>query len=125
MACARSIAADSRPNDRSSITALVKLPKSSTDPIVSASVSAISPSFSAGHSDAGTYDAGGRRALLPGVLERAADQRGPQHVDVGRGVGDDEVLAAGLADQPRVGPVAGDVRARPPTTVAGTPGWSR
>ena len=54
VACARSMAAFSRPKDRSSMTALVKLLKSSTEPTVSASVSAISWSFSAGQSDAGT-----------------------------------------------------------------------
>ena len=46
------------------------------------------------------------RALLPLVLEPAADQRGDQGVRVGAGVGDDEVLAAGLADEPRIGAVA-------------------
>ena len=53
----------------------------------------------------------GGRALLPLVLERAADEGRPQHVEVGARVGDDEVLAAGLADDARVGAVAVDVLA--------------
>ena len=64
--------------------------------------------------------AGGGRALLPLELERPADQRGAQHVDVGGRVRDDEVLAAGLAHQPRVGPVARQVLRRPCATGART-----
>ena len=58
-------------------------------------------------------DVGARRgrALLALVLERAADQRRAQHVGVGRRVRDDEVLAAGLADDARVGAVRRDVLA--------------
>src|SRR5918995_7366211 len=52
---------------------------------------------------------GGRRALLSGVLERAPDQRCPQHVRISAGMGDHEVLAPGLPDQPRVAAVAADV----------------
>src|SRR5205823_1551175 len=51
------------------------------------------------------------RALLALVVEGAAGQRGMQRVHVGRRVGDDEVLAAGLADEPRVRLVVSDVRA--------------
>ena len=54
----------------------------------------------------GRVDARGRRALLALVLERAAHDRGRERVDVGRRVGDDEVLAAGLADDARVVAVA-------------------
>ena len=53
--------------------------------------------------------AGGGGALLALVLERPADHRRPQHVRVGRRVRQDEVLAAGLADQPRVGRVVRQV----------------
>ena len=53
----------------------------------------------------------GGRALLPLVLEGAADDRRRQLVDVGGRVRDDEVLAAGLADDARVVAVLGDVRA--------------
>ena len=42
------------------------------------------------------------RALLALELERAADQRGAHDVRVRRRVGEHEVLAAGLADDPRV-----------------------
>ena len=56
-------------------------------------------------------DPRGRRALLPLVLERAAHDRRRNRVDVRGRVGDDEVLAAGLADDPRVVAVVADVRA--------------
>ena len=56
-------------------------------------------------------DARRGRALLALVLERAAHDRGRERVEVGRRVGDDEVLAAGLADDPRVVAVAADVLA--------------
>ena len=49
---------------------------------------------------------GCRGALLTLVLERAADQPDDHGVRLGRRVRDDEVLAAGLADQPRVAAVA-------------------
>ncbi len=51
----------------------------------------------------------GRGAFLTLELERAADQRGDQRLHVGRLVGEDEVLAAGLADDARVVLVAVDV----------------
>jgi hypothetical protein len=51
----------------------------------------------------------GSRALLALVLERAPDERGDERVRLGAGVRDDEVLAAGLADQSRVRPVSGEV----------------
>src|SRR5690606_23575693 len=54
---------------------------------------------------------GGRRALLALVLEGTAGERGPEDRRVGARVGDDEVLAAGLADQARVGAVLLDVLA--------------
>jgi hypothetical protein len=53
----------------------------------------------------------GRRALLPGELEGTTDQRRAQHVGVGRRVRDDEVLAAGLADEPRISAVRRQVGA--------------
>ena len=52
-----------------------------------------------------------RRALLPLVVEGAANQRGAQHIRPRRGVRDHEVLAAGLADQPRIAVVAVDIGA--------------
>jgi hypothetical protein len=55
--------------------------------------------------------AGGGRALLALVLEGAAVSAVFSTVRVGARVRDDEVLAAGLADQPRVGAVLLDVRA--------------
>src|SRR5207253_7093476 len=57
----------------------------------------------------GDVEAGGRRALLPLVLEGAADDRRRDGLDVRGGVGDDEVLAAGLADDARVVAVPTDV----------------
>ena len=63
----------------------------------------------------------GGRALLPLVLERAPDQGRSQHVRVGARVRQHEVLAAGLPDEPRVGPVAVDVRCRPCARGGGTP----
>ena len=53
----------------------------------------------------------GGRALLALELEGAADHRGAQDGRVGAGVGEDEVLAAGLADEARVGAVAVEVGA--------------
>ena len=57
-------------------------------------------------------DAARRRALLPLVLEPAAHDRDGELLHVGRRMRDDEVLAAGFADQPRIAPVAADVLAR-------------
>ena len=45
-------------------------------------------------------------------------------VGVGRRVGDDEVLAAGLADDARVAPVATRCSRRPSATCPGTPTWT-
>src|SRR5690606_39385168 len=62
----------------------------------------------------------GGGALLALVLEGAPDQRGVQRVHVGARVGDDEVLATGLPDQPRIVPVEGDVLTdRPPQQLEG------
>ena len=55
--------------------------------------------------------AGRGRALLALVLERAPGERDEQRLRVGRGVRDDGVLAAGLADDPRVAAVVADVAA--------------
>src|SRR2546426_10242368 len=59
----------------------------------------------------GDEGAGGGGALLPLVLEGAACERGRERGDVSRGVGEDEVLAAGLADDPRIAPVRADAPA--------------
>ncbi len=48
---------------------------------------------------------------MPLVLEGAAHQRDGEGLEVGAGVGEDEVLSAGLADEARVGAVARDVLA--------------
>ena len=77
--------------------------------MVSDSVSAIRSSPIVRHSEARDVGARGRRALLALVLERTAYQRRPQHRRVGRRVGDDEVLAAGLADEPGIAAVGGEV----------------
>jgi hypothetical protein len=53
--------------------------------------------------------AGSRRALLALVLKGAPHQGDPQDVDVGGGMGHDEVLPAGLPDQARVRPVGTQV----------------
>ena len=45
----------------------------------------------------------GRRALLPGVAERRADEVAQGEVDVGRLADDEGVLAARLGEQPEVG----------------------
>src|SRR4029078_9915105 len=58
-----------------------------------------------------SVDARGGRALLALVLEGAAQDCSGDRVDVRARVGDDEVLAAGLADDPRVVAVAVDVLA--------------
>ena len=50
-----------------------------------------------------------RRALLALVLEGATGQRRREGRHAGRGVGEDEILPAGLADDPRIGAVAPDV----------------
>ena len=65
------------------------------------------------------------RALLPLVVERAADQRGAQHVGPRRRMSQHEVLAAGLTDQPRIGVVAVDVRADLAPQVLERRRWSR
>ena len=83
----------------------------STSPIASASTSATNGSLDLRPHRLRHVGARGGRALLALELEGAADHRDPQHVGVGRGVGDDEVLAAGLADDPRVGAVRRDVLA--------------
>src|ERR1041384_5852764 len=57
----------------------------------------------------GDVDARGGRALLALELVAAADDGGRERGGVGRAVGEDEVLAAGLADQARVALVAIDV----------------
>ncbi len=68
----------------------------------------------------GQVGAGRRRALLPLVLEGAPDQRDNERVRIGAGVGHDEVLAAGLADQSRVVTVAVDpLGDRPPHRTEG------
>src|SRR4029077_7797251 len=59
----------------------------------------------------GGVDPRGGRAFLSLVFERAADDRGRDGVDVGGGVGDDEVLPTGLADDPRGVAVLTDLRA--------------
>ena len=80
----------------------MKFDRSVTSPMVSDSVSA-TRSSRIRSTPSGDVRPGCRRALLALVLERAAHHRGLQHGGVGRGVRQDEVLAAGLADQPRVG----------------------
>ena len=59
----------------------------------------------------GHEDARRGGALLALVLEGAAEDRGRERLGVGARVRDDEVLAAGLADEPRVVAVARDVLA--------------
>ncbi len=69
---------------------------------------------------AGDVGAGGGGALLALELEGSPDEGGAEGVDVGGGVGEDEVLAAGLADDPRVAAVVGDVGAdRAPQVLEG------
>ena len=111
VALARSIAAVCFLNARSSITAPRKWEKSVGSPIESASVLAIRSSPIRSHTDRGDVGPGGGGALLPAVLERTPDQRGGHHGRVRARVGDDEVLAAGLADQPRIGLVRRQVAA--------------
>ena len=59
----------------------------------------------------GRVHARGRRALLALILEGAAQDRGRDRLGVRGRVRDDEVLAACLADDARIAPVVGDVRA--------------
>ena len=74
-------------------------------------------------------DAARRRGRRPSTSARSTRRRrAPARCAgcrVGRGVRDDEVLAAGLADQPRVRPVARRCSPPPGTTGAGTPGSIR
>ena len=51
------------------------------------------------------------RALLPLIFESTAHERDHERVDVGARMREDEVLAARLADQPRVAAIALDVLA--------------
>src|SRR5205807_2923346 len=51
----------------------------------------------------------GRRALLALIFEGAPRQRRHERWHIGRGVSEDEILAAGLADDPRIGTVAPDI----------------
>ena len=59
----------------------------------------------------GDVRARGRRALLSLVLEGAAHERRRDGLRVGGGVHDDEVLAARLTDEPRIGAIAVDALA--------------
>ena len=102
MACARSIAALCLANARSSMTAPMKLDRSVTSPRVRPLVIVDEVVLDRLPQRARHVGARGGRALLALVLERAADHRGAQHVGVGARVGEDEVLAAGLADEARV-----------------------
>ena len=45
--------------------------------------------------------------------QSSADQCRTQHIWIGAGVGDHEVLATGLPYQPRIGPIAADVGSDP------------
>ena len=90
-------------NARSSMTAPMKFDKSVTSPWAAPSVIDARSRLDLRHRTARHVGARGGGALLALVLERTADHRRAQHVRVGRGVGQDEVLATGLADQPRVG----------------------
>jgi hypothetical protein len=65
----------------------------------------------------------GRGALLPLVLVAPADDGHGERVEVGARVGEDEVLAAGLAHDARIRAVAvgADVRPRWSPTARGTP----
>jgi hypothetical protein len=67
-------------NERSSITAPMKLRKSRTSPWRIVRIIATTRSFTSGQSDFGTYSAARRRALLPLVLERAADDADGQRL---------------------------------------------
>ena len=60
--------------------------------------------------------AAGRRALLSLVLERAAHGRDRDFLRIGRRVHDDEVLAAGFADEARIAAVLAEVLRRPSAT---------
>ena len=61
-------------------------------------------------------DAARRRALLALVLEAAAHDRHGERLRVGRGVRDDEVLAARLADDARVASGSGPCSRRSSST---------
>ena len=81
---------------RSWMTAPMKFLKSATSPMLSALASLTMRSLHLGPQRCRNVRPRSRRALLPLVLERAAHQRHRERVGIGRRVGKDEVLAAGL-----------------------------
>ena len=96
---------------RWSITAPMKLRKSWTSPILISRDHGHDAVAHVGPDRPRHVDAARGRALLPLVLEGAAHDGHRQRLGVGRRVGDDEVLAAGLAHDARVGAVAVDLGA--------------
>ena len=73
------------------MTAPMKLEKSATSPMRSSATWASSRSRSSGHMLFGAYTREAAEHFLALVLERATHDRGRDLVDVGGGVGDDEV----------------------------------
>ena len=116
MPCASSIASFWVANEPASITAPMKFEKSATSPILMSPISSHDAVAHLRPEVRGREDAGGGGALLSLVLERAAQDGGGDRLGVGARVGDDEVLAAGLADDARVVAVAGDVLRRSSST---------
>ena len=82
-----------------------------TSPIEMASVSATRSSFIRFHTERATYAREAAEHFWPWNSNAPRISAVRSDVGVGGGVGDDEVLAAGLADDAGVGAVAGDVLA--------------
>ena len=105
-----SMAAPSRFAAAWSITAPMKVSCSVGSPTCIWPIGLGQPCLEAVPQAARDVGAGGGGALLALELERAAHQRHQHRVDVGGGMDDDGVLAAGLPHDPRIAAVALDVR---------------
>jgi hypothetical protein len=118
---APSIASFSFSNDAASITAPMKFLKSRTSPTRTCDSSEGEPLLQRLPQRARHVGAARRRALLTLVFERTAHERHGQRCHVGRGMREDEVLAARLAHESRVLLVARDLRADLAPDVLKTP----
>ena len=107
------------------MTAPMKLEKSVTSPIVIASTSARNESFILFHTERATYAREAAEHFWPWNSKAPRISATRSTSGSADGVRDDEVLAAGLADDARVGAVRRDVRADRRATGAGRSASSR